>query len=289
MKTLLEYMNSKGKVEAGKVDIHGDRTDPMTPPNAPKGGGKPYAASNGKAKKSKNGKGFGDQGDKDLVYKPDIEGGTDKKGAKIPTCEFAQYELVPLISESLEKNPFIAESIVRDLKRRGVLGILIGELMEHRETYKHLAAIMGHKTQGQQICSKLVRAMKEEISPPFGAGHDDEDEFGGGEEDDLEDSGLDDVSVDDETMDFDMDDAEMGGEDDMMGPDGEPCPMCDGQEGNEECEICHGTGFVDDLDQPEDEEGMGDLDGAAMGGGEMPAPGPSMAMQNFQRAMMSRM
>lgn len=284
MRTFNEYLNSKGNVEDAKVDIHGDRTDPMTPPNSPKGGGKPYS-SDGKCSKKKGEKGFGDQGDKNLIFKPDIEN-ANKNGAKIPTAEFAQYELVPLISESIEKNPFITETIVRDLKRRGLLGTLVGELMEHRETYKHLATIMGHKTQGQQVCQKLVRAMSEEISPPFGSNHDDEEDMG--DEGDFEDAGLDDVEVDGEMDDFDMTD-DMDDEDSLeMG--GEPCPMCDGEEGNEECELCHGTGFVDDEgEMADDMDAMGELNG--MGGGEtdpnLAAPSPAMA--NFQRAMMGRM
>lgn len=266
MKTFNEYLNSKGQVEDGKVDIHGDRVDPMTPPNSPPKG-KPYMASNGKDKTKKSEKGFGDQGDKDLIYEPDVKSAS-KKAADIPTAEFAQYELVPLISECLEKNPFLAENIVRDLKKKGMLGLLVGELMEHRETYKHLASIMGHKQFGEQICQKLVRAMREEISPPFGANQDDESP-----EVDLEQPGHDDVEVDDDMMDFDMakDDSKEG--DNEIGH-GDPCPICQGQEGDESCELCHGTGIMDS------EEDGTDL--------QQPPTQPSSALQNFQRAMMKR-
>lgn len=286
-KTFNEYLNSKGKIEDGKVDISGDRTDPMTPPNAPPKG-KPYANVDGKSKKSD--KGFGDHGDKELMFKYDTKC-ADKKGVKLPTVEFAQYELIPLISESLEKNPFIAGSMVRELKRRGVLGTLVGEMMEHKETYKHIASLMGHKSCGEQICKKLVRAMTEEISPPFGSNHDDS-------EGDFDDAGMQDVEVDDNNMDFsNLEDDEASNE------NGEPCPDCDGQgidESGQECQSCQGTGFIDGLDGDEEMNGdmNGDMDDDMNGDmgddmSDMNAPNQnfnsqSPSMQNFQRAMMSR-
>lgn len=287
-KTFNEYLNSKGKIEDSKVDISGDRTDPMTPPNAPPKG-KPYANVDGKSKKSE--KGFGDHGDKELMFKYDTKC-ANKKGVKLPTVEFAQYELIPLISESLEKNPFIAESMVRELKRRGVLGTLVGELMEHKETYKHIASLMGHKSCGEQVCKKLVRAMTEEISPPFGSNHDDS------EEGDFDDTGLEDVSVDDNNMDFSN--LEDNGENE--GEMGEPCQDCDGQgmdENGEECPSCQGTGIInndmgmDDMDGGgmNGDMGMDDMDGDGMGMdgmNPMDSPNQSPSMKNFQRAMMSR-
>jgi hypothetical protein len=256
--TFNEYLSSKGKVEDAVVDIHGDQIDPKTSPkNSPDG--KPYCSS-GKNKKSD--KGLGDEGDKELIYKPDTA--SNKKPTKIPTMEFSQYELIPLITESLEQNPFFAENIVRDLKQKGLLGILVGEMMEHKETYKHIASLMAHKS-GEQICAKLVNAMmQEEISPPFGAERDDDPMM------DLENPGHEDVEVDDDMVDFDMSNDEAENEDDIG--HGEPCPMCNGEEGNMECEICQGTGFTD----AEEEE-------------TAPEPEVSPAMMNFQRAMMKRM
>ena len=145
-----EYMNSKGTVEKGKVDISGDRTDPMTPPNKPPGdsGQKPYSNSDGKSKKGKE-KGFGEEGDKDLVFNYDTKG-EGKKPAKIPTAEqrFAHTQIVPLVCESVSKDPLIIENIVREMKQNGLLHILVAELMEHRETYKHLAQLMKDENYG---------------------------------------------------------------------------------------------------------------------------------------------
>ncbi len=206
MKTFNEYLTSKGKVESGKVDAHGDRTDPMTPPTKPpkEHGDKPYFNSNGKGEKHTD-KGFGDQGDKALKYEPDIECDS-KKPASIPTVpeQFAQYELVPLVSESLGQNPHLAEALVRDLKRKGILGVLVGELMEHRETYKHIAQLIKHED-GDEIRKKLNRAM-EEVSPAYSSQT---------EEDDLEETGLEDVEVDDDTMDLDIEDDDAVGEEDF--------------------------------------------------------------------------
>ncbi len=250
--TFNEYLNSKGDVKDAVVDASGDQIDPKTSPkNSPDG--KPYAATD-KTRKSSD-KGLGDEGDKDLIYKPD-----SCKPAKIPTAEFAQYELIPLITESLEQNPFFAEKIIRDLKHKGLLGTLVGEMMEHKETYKHIASLMAHKS-GEQVCAKLINAMKEEISPPFGAETDDDVP-------DMENPGHDDVEVDDDMVDFDMSDDQP--EDENAVEQGSPCPMCQGEPGNEACEMCQGTGFVEDEEMPEE-------------------PQMSPAMMNFQKAMMKRM
>jgi len=234
MKTFNEYLNSKGQVETGKVDIHGDRTDPMTPPNKPpkEHGKKPYIA---KGEKNSQ-KGLGDHGEKELKYEPDT-GKDSKKPADIPTVEsFAQYELVPLVSESMEQNPNFAEHVVRDLKRRGLLGVLVDELMEHRETYKHIARLVINEDEKQ---NKLTRAM-EEVSPAYSSQTD---------EDDLEQTGLEDVEVDDDTMDLEID---------------EPDAMDD-----EDLE------FDDDEDlEFDDEEELGDLNG--MGNDELPTFQKSM-------------
>ena len=48
-----EYLNSRGSVEKAKVSVTGDFVDPMTSPNAPKGG-KPYGVSDGKTLKKSN-------------------------------------------------------------------------------------------------------------------------------------------------------------------------------------------------------------------------------------------
>lgn len=169
-----EYLNSKGKVDTGKVDISGDRTDPMTPPNKPPKGHPSQKAyvSDGKSTKGKE-KGFGDMGDSDMKYDPCCDAGSKGKApAKIPTAEqtFAELELVPLVTEAVSENPVLLEKVVYDLKRAGHLGALVAEVLTHRETYKHIAEIMANETHGPKICKSLSRAMNmvvEEVDAPF--------------------------------------------------------------------------------------------------------------------------
>ena len=217
-----EYMNSKGKVvEKGKVDISGDNTDPKTPPTKPPGdnGQKPYTSSDGKKKKGKE-KGFGDEGDKDLVFDYETEKSDGKKAAKIPTAEqrFAHLEVVPLVCESLSRDPLIVENMVREIKQNGLLHILVAELMEHRETYRHLASLMKDETYGPEICRKLKRSMNEEVAAPFHSQmlDDDPEDLEAPEEDEL---GIDGIGADDEFSDLEGDDLGLGG--DELGLDGE--------------------------------------------------------------------
>lgn len=225
-----EYLNSKGKVEDGKVDLSGDRVDPMTAPNSPPGKGhKPYCVSDGKTPKNKKEKGFGDQGDKDLVFNFDPLG-DGKAPAKIPTAE--NYNFLMAVREKLKSDPSLMENLVIDLKRNGLLGPLVGELMEHQETYKHIAGLMGHKTYGEGVCDKLTMAMvKEEVAPPFSKADPDEDldaPLMGDEESEV---GEDEEGVDDDTDMFAADnpEEEFGIDDKEGGPGIEDEPMVDPQ------------------------------------------------------------
>ncbi len=161
-----EYLNSKGTVAKPVVDISGDQIDPKTPPNAPPKG-KPYAAKKGCCKGGKQG--FGDMGDSDLEYKPATT--KDNKGhapAKIPTVE--QMELANLVVQVVNKDPSIMETIVSQLKRQGLLGLLVAEVLQHRTAYDHIAEIMNHEEYGPATCESLVRAMNrtnEEVAAPF--------------------------------------------------------------------------------------------------------------------------
>ena len=213
-----EYMNSKGKVETGKVDISGDRTDPMTPPNKPPKGNpsqKPYT-SDGKSMKGKE-KGFGDMGEKDTKYDPCCDAGSKGKApAKIPTAEqaFAELELVPLVTEAVAGNPALLEKVVFDLKRHGQLGALVAEVLSHRETYKHIAEIMANETHGPAVCKNLSRAMNmvvEEVDAPFHKAAEFKDDDAADMEDLENQDGQDGEGLDDESL-VDMDDVE-GGED----------------------------------------------------------------------------
>lgn len=169
-----EYLNSKGVIEKGKVDISGDRTDPMTPPVKPpkeNPSQKPYI-SDGKSYK-KGDKGFGDMGEKDTKYDVCCDAGSKcKEPAKIPTAEqaFAEIELVPLIVEAIEENPMLLEKIVFGMKRHGQLGALVAEVLSHRESYKHIGEIVKNESYGVEVCKKLERTMKtisEEVNAPF--------------------------------------------------------------------------------------------------------------------------
>lgn len=199
-----EYMNSRGKIEKPKVDASGDQIDPKTPPTSPKGG-KPYAAKGGKGSKLKirggdGGEGFAGKGPKDLVYKP-AEGGKkpktggvkgpkccggeggegfagkgnkeliykpsdNPKKVKIPTVE-ARTEMLPVLRESLNADPVFIQHVINELKQSNLLGVLVGELLEHRETYTLMAEVMSHPDYGPKVRRKLSLAL-EEVAEPFG-------------------------------------------------------------------------------------------------------------------------
>lgn len=165
-----EYMDSHGKVKKPKVDISGGDPDPKTPPTKPPKGGKPYAAEDGKSKKNK--KGFGDQGDEDLIYQPSKD--AKSKGhppAKIPTVE--QAALASATSDALVSNPEFVEKLVNETKKKGMLGPLLAEMLQHKATYNYMTEIMEHKDHGPEVCARLARAMNaehkvaEEVAPPF--------------------------------------------------------------------------------------------------------------------------
>jgi hypothetical protein len=191
-----EYLNSKGKVESKpETRLDGDCIDPSTMPNTPPSGGKPYAAKNEKAKKSE--KALGDQGDEELKYEPVVDNNNKGKApAKIPTVE--QAGLVTLMAKAIKENPLVVESLVRTLKHEGLLGFVVAESLNHRDTYKHISQIMAHESYGPDVCNKLARAMNEETAAPFS------DQLDLDDEEDVEDTGMespeseDDVSGDEE-------------------------------------------------------------------------------------------
>ena len=161
-----EYMDAKGKVVKSVVDISGGDPSPKTPPTKPpkEHGDKPYAASDGKSTKSE--KGFGDQGDASLKYEPSDD--PSSKGhppAKIPTVE--QVELSNIVAEAATRDQTLIENLVRQLKANGLLGPLVAEMLQHRESYGYISELMGHEEYGDETCRNLARAMSEEVAPPF--------------------------------------------------------------------------------------------------------------------------
>lgn len=175
-----EYLNSKGKVESKPEEcLDGDRIDPSTMPNTPPSGGKPYAS---KSEKTKKDKALGDQGDEDLVYEPKVDNKNKGKApAKIPTVE--QAGLVTLVTKAIKENPLVVESLIRNLKHEGLLGFVVAETLNHRDTYKYLSEVMAHDSYGPEVCMKLARAMNEETAAPFS------DQLDLDDEKDIKDSG----------------------------------------------------------------------------------------------------
>lgn len=213
-----EYLNSKGKVETGTVDVSGDRTDPMTPPNKPPkehSSQKPYISDGKKVKGSD--KGFGDMGEKEMKYDPCCDTNKGKEPAKIPTAEqsFAELELVPLITEAVSGNPKLLEKVVYDLKKNGQLGALVAEVMSHRETYNHMAEIIKNETYGPGICKRLSKTMGqivEEVDTPFHKAADFKDDEAAEPNDDMDDDITNDLEDDMGDLDGMGDPNELGGD-----------------------------------------------------------------------------
>lgn len=162
-----EYMDAKGKIAKPVVDISGGNPTPKTPPTKPpkEHGNKPYVSSNGKYYKNKE-KGFGDQGDSELKYSPSEDAkSTNHPPAKIPTVE--QVELSVIVANAASRDQTLIENLVKQLKKNGLLGPLVAEVLQHRATYNHISEIMAHENYGKHTCKNLVRAMSEEVSPPF--------------------------------------------------------------------------------------------------------------------------
>ena len=246
-----EYLNSKGKVEEKPVvKLDGDCIDPATMPNTPPSGGNPYSAKSAKAKKSD--KGLAHEGDDELKYEPKVETGKCKAPAKLPTVE--HVALVSKVTSAALQNPLVIESLVRQLKNHGLLGAIVAETLNHKETFKHLSEVMAHESYGPDLCTKLVRAMNEEVAAPFSDQLDSEDEE---DPNDLETDDMNDEDMGDDDMQGDMGDEDMGDED--MGDE----DMGDDMNGDIHTEV-----------EPEGVNPM-DIDD------EM---GP--AVQNFQKALM---
>ena len=216
-----EYINSKGKIDGPKVSVTGDFTDPMTPPTtAPKPQGGDYS-DGGKKLKMGSEKGFGDQGDSKLKYVPKVDNTSSATAAKIPTAE--QAELCGVLIDAIRKDRTVAEQMVSQLRRNGLLGMMVAEMLQFRETYAHLAEVMAHKEYGPPVCNKLVRAMSEEVAPPFSAAleGDEEEEEEPDENDSVgSEEGIDDGDMSSPTADTNVD--PNVSQDPLMGAQGVP-------------------------------------------------------------------
>jgi hypothetical protein len=220
-----EYLDSKGKLDKPVVKDVADKVD--VPANKakspPKGHGqmKPTNYSNGGKKLKKAEKGFGDEGDKALVYDPE----KTCKHVKVPTAEGIQA--VKAAAAAIADSPFLVEHLIADLKRRDSMGILVGELFTHNDAFKHLAEVMANKDFGPTLSRKLVSALKkEEVAPPY-------EDFGLSEFDDEEGMEMgDDLDGEEDLGDETEGEEAVLGDEDMdflsqMGAEGEEAPLED--------------------------------------------------------------
>lgn len=287
MKKFVEYLDSKKNIVKPKVKVVADEVDMPADrkKNPPKGvgmqGGKqPYVKDNGGKPAMAKGKGFGDLKSPNVPHY-DVE--KETKPSKLPTAESPFY-IAAIVRESIKEDPRIVETIVRDLKRNGLLGVLVGELLTHKETFSEMACVMGSKSHGQCICERLARAIRE-VSVPFS------DEFESGEDpdalppDDMPTEDPDEMDLGDEDMEEDpgMEDGldDMDGLDDPGMEGGEPCQDCGGmgQMEGQPCMACGGTGQMPDLSGEGDEDMMVPPQGHE--GPDVPPP----ALENLMRAM----
>lgn len=285
MKKFQEYLNNKGTVKGAEVEVVADwKPDGLAPGRMKMPPESGYGTSTGRKQqpytpdgkhivKGSGKKAFGDQGS-DEPYNV-----TKRRDAvKIPTAEakFAYHELLPKVRDAIKSYPAITENLVRELQRSKLLGILVGEMLSHNETYEHIAEVMASRNHGPNVCRKLAKAMREGVAPPFHHAMDQEDEMNpnsGGVDPDL---GLGTGEGDD-----------MGG-DDMGGDDGRPSMNFDDDGGDDDDDF---GDFGDDDEFGDDSAGGGDLEGlkseieelksqvqalqAQLGGGEM---GPDAGM-----------
>jgi hypothetical protein len=285
-KTFYEYLDSKKKIAKPEVAVLAKKVDtPAAKMKKPPqgvgmvGGKQPYVKDNG-GKPTWSKKEWGDLKSPNVPY---YDATKEVKPAKLPTAE-SPFVLAPIVRESIKADPRTVEAIVRDLKRNGLLGPLVGELLTHKEAYLEIASVMGSKRHGQTVCDKLARAIRE-VSVPFS----DEEEGG------IDPDSLDPDASGDPEMEEDPDmEEDPGLGDDELGDDlgsgeegmGGPCPECQETPGTgpdgQPCQACGGTGEMPDP--------------AGMGGEEddMPLPpdghtGPDVpaapALEHLMRSM----
>lgn len=272
-KTFNEYLDSKKKIAKPQVAVLAKKVDtPAAKMKKPPqgvgmvGGKQPYVKDNG-GKPTWSKKEWGDMKSPNVPY---YDATKEVKPAKLPTAE-SPFVLAPIVRESIKADPRTVEAIVRDLKRNGLLGPLVGELLTHKEAYMEIASVMGSKRYGQTVCDKLTRAIRE-VSVPFS----DEAESDvdpdalddSGDPEMEEDPGMEeDPSLGDDSDDLDADPGmeDPGMEDpDMGAAGGGPCLDCGGEgttEDGEMCPACNGSGEASDPS----EMGMGGED-------DMPLP-----------------
>ena len=73
------------------------------------------------------------------------------------------------------ENANLADSLVCEFRRRGVLALLAFEVLSQPEGVKTLVEMMGDPVIGPAFCRKLARKMSEEVSPPVTQDMEDEE------------------------------------------------------------------------------------------------------------------
>jgi hypothetical protein len=183
MSRFLEYLDSKGKLKAPVTSVDGDEVDmpagrKYAPPEG--SGGKANAYSNGKSVKHAE-NGFADEGDKKLKfdYKKSVA------PAKIPVAE--QLQQISFIGEMAASDPEVIHNLVREMRRQGLFGMFVAEMMTQAETYSHLKELLSNENYGLEIAKKLSKLAAEEVVPPVHKMGDEEEEVEGDDESDEED------------------------------------------------------------------------------------------------------
>lgn len=223
--SFLEYVDSKGKLKNPIISVDGDNLEVDKSPDKPEGGGNPYIAKSIKTNDKERIKGLGNSGNQDMIYQPAVDKSgkskaSDKAPAKIPTVN--EISITSRYARTLSESPMLVENLVAQIKSKGMLGPLVAELLNHKETFNHISQIMAHESYGVNLCNKLVKALNEDVSQPFSDELGDEqpdDEQSNGDENEEDDYDFDDE--DDETGDenYDFDDDDEGGDDENSDPD----------------------------------------------------------------------
>ena len=253
-----EYMDAKGTIKKPKVDISGGKPSPESPPDKPpkEHGKAPYIA-----KGEKNGKkGLGDLGDTKFDHSK------EPAAAKIPVAE--QAEIAALVTDAMKQDASLVEQLVYQLRSKNLLGSIVAEMLNYKETYQHISEVMSHDSYGPKVCSKLVRAMSEEVAPPMSASLAGQD---------IEDSPEESDEFGDE---FDQEFAgEMEGDEEMMGDD---MDMDFEMEGEPEMDPMNPPQAADPFQEDPQQQQQPPQQP------NFPLPPQARAMKHFQRAMMRR-
>ena len=168
--SFLEYVDSKGKLKNPIISVDGDNLEVDKSPDKPEGGGNPYIAKSIKTNDKERIKGLGNSGNQDMIYQPAVDKSgkskaSDKAPAKIPTVN--EISITSRYARTLSESPMLVENLVAQIKSKGMLGPLVAELLNHKETFNHISQIMAHESYGVNLCNKLVKALNEDVSQPF--------------------------------------------------------------------------------------------------------------------------